>query len=412
MSPHRTTVTAAIDMQGLGQVTQPLREAARAILEAHGAPAKNASACGRFFSLDKSLAWKVYHVAYASQMLSALAAMPGLRGWEIAIAEFRARTTSDALLSQLTAAIGNFEAYLAERRIDRRILAGMVAAAGVGDESTRQMLALRKTASEAAGLILGVQLHARIACYLVAPSATEGLVDSAAVTIFDGLERRRSGVPAVLYIPQQFRRDESAAFGHYGGLAAAADDFPLIADLSTPGILGNELQIEPPRPGRQREFNFLSPVPGRTERLVAVFGEIGRALGSARCTETDKTAELGLPLTLPASLVVYDICVHRSLPRGSEPIVEHFSTPDATHAQRFMRDRSVLPLDAGLELVTSSDIDGVSDATNGKYRELCARAASALGNSIDEYDRYRVALPYPTTPSALLASWTLGDPLA
>ena len=141
-----------------------LRSAVRTALDTRPRASNGARACAREFGFDKSIGWKIFQIGYGAEMTTALAAVPGARGWEIVLGKLAATRVSEPVLEEIRRALAEFERHLADRRIDRAMLAGMAAASVGTDESRRQIQRLRKQACDANAVILGVQSSTRIGC--------------------------------------------------------------------------------------------------------------------------------------------------------------------------------------------------------------------------------------------------------
>jgi hypothetical protein len=216
--------------------------AVRTALDTRPKARVGARACAREFGFDKSIGWKVFQIGYAADFVAVLSAMPGARGWEIVIAKFAAVGVSGTVIDELRTALHELESQLAGRRIDRSTLSGMAAASVESDDSRRQILRIRKQASDAMAVIYGVYARARVGAYLCMPSRTEGMVDLAACTVIEGLERRRPGAPWSIFDPIWSYDSTGARIGVKGGsLAASASASALLADLSSPGISRDEI---------------------------------------------------------------------------------------------------------------------------------------------------------------------------
>ena len=147
-----------------------LRKAVRAILDSRPKAATSARACAREFDFDKSIGWKLFQIGYSPDAVTALSALPGARGWEIAMAKFVAAGVVESRMAEVQTALAAFERQLADRRIDRSMLSGMASALVDTEESRRQMLRLRKQASDAMAVIHGVHSSARVGSYFVGRS--------------------------------------------------------------------------------------------------------------------------------------------------------------------------------------------------------------------------------------------------
>jgi hypothetical protein len=384
-----------------------LRAAVRTALDTRPKARVGARACAREFGFDKSIGWKVFQIGYAADFVAVLSAMPGARGWEIVIAKFAAVGVSGTVIDELRTALHELESQLAGRRIDRSTLSGMAAASVESDDSRRQILRIRKQASDAMAVIYGVYARARIGAYLCMPSRTEGMVDLAACTVIEGLERRRPGAPWSIFDPIWSYDSTGARIGVKGGsLAASASASALLADLSSPGISRDEIAA---RDDRAASYEFRSRSVTRKGPLDVCFGEYAEAVGPAFKQGAEKVCELSLPLTVPTPIGVLDILVHRDLPRTGDLQAELYATGNALAGMPRLRDRLRLPLEARVGNPASLHLADIGASANEAYAEACRRGAARFGFDLDDFELHRVVVPHPPVPCTLTMWWELAS---
>ncbi len=397
------------------------------VLTSRGLATANATDLGRALKLDKSLAWNLHRVARSDQgdLASTLSAMPGTRGWDsVRSALLEAGEGRDSV-AQLVALITAVNDDLAKHGIGRRVLAATAGAAAAGPTTargSREVVALRKAGADVRTMVLGVSATVAVSCYVVAPAQQQGMVGIAGLRMFDRVMQHRTRPPYVLYLSMQAWNNDAAVEGAYRPLDEITRGAPLVEDLSTEGILGNELVISPKQGKSGREFDFVGSVAGRHNALMACFGEVAPVVAPMYRTKEGERADLGCPLELPVGVGVFDIFIHRDIELGSELQLRMFSTAHATHSQRDYRARTELPVEGTIGQVEDPNSDAdlatcltttLGDSADSAarvcrvYAELRRRAAAALGTAMSDYTLYRVVIVHPTTPSTLLASWDL-----
>jgi hypothetical protein len=384
-----------------------LRAAVRAALDSRPKARVGARACAREFGFDKSIGWKVYQIGYETDFVSVLSAMPGARGWEIVIAKFAAVGVSPEVLDELRAALHDLETQLAGRRIDRSTLFGMAAASVESEDSRRQILRIRKQASDAMAVIYGVYARARVGAYLCMPSRTEGMVDLAACTVIEGLERRRPGAPWTVYEPIWSYDGNGARIGMKGGSLgspSAPGVGPLLADLSSEAIMRDEIAT---RDERASSYEFLARSATRKGPLDLCFGEYGEAVGPAFKQGAEKVCELSLPLTVPTPIGVLDILMHRGLARTGELQAELYASGIAVAGSR--RDRLRLPLEARVGKPAALHVADIGAGANEAYLEACRRGAARFGFDLADFECFRVVVPHPPVPCTVTMWWELAS---
>ncbi|MFM7051674.1 MAG: hypothetical protein ACKOYN_06020 [Planctomycetota bacterium] len=395
-----------------------LRAATRAAIGPRVRADDGARACARTLGLDKSLGWKIHQIAFCTELVEALSAMPGARGWEIALQAFGTAGCDAESVARARAAYLAFESALADHRIDRKTLAGMVAALADNDAGRRQILRMRKDATESIALLYGVHMLARIGAYVAMPSKTrEGFVDLAALTVLDGIERRRPGKPWPLYTPMFLHASGTLAakFGAALALDHASDPRlgAIVRGLSSPDLRSDE--IAPTVVPGSRAIDFVAKSPDRGAPLRLAFAEVMAAAGSAYASPGDEEVYMGMPPGTPCDIAVFDVLVHRGLPRGGE-LHSRYSlrqvSPSATadDVRGAMHPNYELPVDAGIVRADSLRLTGMLASTSTTYEALVGRAIEACGHELGEFDIFRTIVEYPPVPGMMITSWRLAPP--
>jgi hypothetical protein len=384
-----------------------LRSAVRVALDTRPKARIGARACAREFGFDKSIGWKVFQIGYTEDFVSVLSAMPGARGWEIVLGKFAAAGVAERTVSELRVILAELEKQLAGRRIDRSTLSGMAAASVESDDSRRQILRIRRQASDAMAVIYGVYARARVGAYICMPSRTPGagtgMVDLAACTVIEGLERRRPGAPWMLFDPiWSYDGTGSRIRPSGGGLAEGGG--VLIPELSSPGISRDEIAARDDRPS---SYEFLTRAPQRQGPLNVCFGEYAEAVGPAFKQGAEKVAELSLPLSVPTPTSVLDVLMHRDLPRTGDLHAELYASGVAVGANPRSRDRLRLPLEARVGTPASLHIADIGPEANESYAEACRRGAARFGFDLSEFECHRVVVPHPPVPCTVTMWWEL-----
>ena len=379
-----------------------LRLSVRTALDTKPRAAKGARACAREFGFDKSIGWKIFQIGYGAEMTTALAAVPGARGWEIVIGKFAEARVPESVNASIQRALADFQRHLVDRRIDRAMLAGMAAAADGTDDSRRQILRLRKQACDANAVILGVQASTRIGCYMVSPSVKPGMADLAALTIAEGLERRRPGSPWPLYSPIATVDREGKRVAHAVASLEGSSGTALVEELSSPGLTGSEIAE---RPGGS--FVFVGRSADRAEPLTVVFAEVAEAVGPTVQSGGETICQLSLPITLPTETAVLDVFVHKSISRPGPMNARLRAGGVPTASVRDAAQLPELPLDGDPTEPASIHVVDALPKTNSTYAELCRRASSRLGHSLNDFVCHRVVLAHPPVPCMLTLWWEL-----
>lgn len=379
---------------------EKLRLALRAAIAPLLPSKSGARACARVLDLDKSLGWKVYQISFAEDALTSLAAIPGARGWEIVLERLPRAGAAPTAVAVLREAIFAFERHLVDKRLDRRMLSGMVAAAkgDAGESSARQNARVRKDASDATAIIWGVQTFARVESFVLAPSRLGDGIDLAVISIFDGLERRRDGAPWPLHVAPgcPWSGPESKRTTSLEG----AEPSRLMPSLSSPRIGSGAVETVSGQ-GALRAV-FAGNHGDHDGSLRAVFGEITRDAVSARGWR--EPPRFALHSRLPAGTSVLEVCLHRSLAqRGSFGGSLHAAIPGVDPDGQ----STELPLESRVESFDGDlpALAAVGDELNRIHATALDAAFAAMSASRGDFVVRRVALTYAPAPSSLLLTW-------
>lgn len=384
MGTHQNTASLPTAFIALEPALRRLRTAVKTALDTRPKAKSGARACAREFGFDKSIGWKIYQIAYADDSVTVLGAIPGARGWEIIIAKLEMQRVPDAVVGEVNAALIAFENELSSRRIDRSILAGMAAASaaasGDGHDSSRQMLRIRKQATDAMAVIFGVHANARVAGYLCMLGSSAGMVEVEAVTVVEGLERRRPGVAWVAHEPM-----------HAGQGGSSSGDAVLLLDgCSSSCLQSSEISASAARPG---VFEFNERSPDRKDSLYACFVE------SAKGVRPE--SGMSIPIVLPTAVCVFDVFLHDSLAKPDGLRVEVLAGVPVGSAS----GGHPVAVEARVSPLNSLHVEGISAQANASYALACGGGASKHGTDLSHFSCYRVSVPHPPIPCTVRISW-------
>jgi hypothetical protein len=356
-----------------------LRVAVKAALDARPRAKSGARACAREFGFDKSIGWKIFQIGYGEDAVAVLGAIPGARGWEIVLSKLQMQRVAEPIVAEVQAALAAFESELANRRIDRSTLAGMAAASSTSNDGTRQMLRIRKQATEAMAVIFGVHANARVGGYICMLGASTGMVEVEAITMIEGLERRRPGAAWVAHEPMHGGRGPLV---HEGGCV-------LLTDYSSKGLKPSEIGL---RSGSNGSFEFHQRAADRSDALVACFGESARGVRAE--------SGMSIPIAMPTSVCVFDVFLPEELTRTGTLRVELLAGISATDGAM-----QQVPIDARVSQPNSLHLEDLSAQANSSYAAACGQGASRRGKELAHFTCHRVTIPHPPVPCTIRISW-------
>lgn len=364
----------------------------------------SARSLGRFLGVDRMTAWRCWKIAHVADAAQALRAMPGGRGWPSLLSRLASRGASKAEIAAIRHEIARFDALLQGQGLDRHGLKALAAGAGTKSERA-QIVAARRSTSRGAASLYGVHAKALLVAVLLAPGRRRGTLDSASVSIIEDLRRLRPGAPWP--IMQHAITGGTVRRRGRGALAADSSMPALIREASTPGIVGCELSERTDERGvTVVSLGDVRPALRRGIRIAtAVSSRVG-AFGEGEIEPFD----LSISFLVPADLAVIELFVHRDLARHTDPVASLIGTPIGPHNFERARLASRLPLEASFHPceagVPAPRVKAAADA----YEVGVSKACGMLRVGIDEFDAFRVELPYPPAFAAAAASVELRNP--
>jgi hypothetical protein len=410
-----------------------LRSSVSAAVSPRCSPGLGARELARRLEFDKTSGWRVFELAHDADDITALRMLPGLRSWTKLISALRALGASADELARLEHSIKHFEAFIARHRLARNSLALWFAPSDNSKNFDAAATRIRKLAVEAARAITGLHLQARIGCYLIAPSADPCIAALAALTIIEGPERA-PGHPEdssafQVYVPMAFWNSPLDPLKE-GFDPSSPLQYPLIADLSSPGLASDELTVS--RPPIKRCFELRGRRASRRDPLYMSFAEFNHSAGplfapaavvasvtasvttkntasGASEAADDEDVQLGMPIDHASDIAVFDVAIHKDVVLASAPRVGLYFT-------RLPKDASgmfVIPINspvrcaAHLRELDRLDLPASLAHRDEMYAALLTHGATELGTRVADYRFFRVVIEYPPRPSIAIISWTL-----
>jgi hypothetical protein len=360
----------------------------------------------RRLAVNKMMGWRLFLLAYESDLMKVLRNLPGRTSWSRVLGGLQAGGAGEITCRRLEVAIEDFERFVAEAGLPRQSLVSLVGnpvkELGVANEALR----LRRLAFESERITDGRSLRARIGAYLLtrSPSRPDHAAIAAA-TILDGPMIAPDQSPRAFYVTVNSLAKTTSVDQDEPGSA-------FVKDLSTPGITRDELQAAPHR-GRTRFV--LAPASAlRLSPLHLAFLERSEFTGPLHRTRggdasKEETADMCMPLDVPTERVVFDLLLHRDLPIGGEPIStvlldrppQDHGPVKSTRTARTPFKRATLP---------SPDLPEDWNLPNRDYLALLDRAAGLLSTRLSDFTIRRLTMTYPPIRGMALHRWPLAEP--
>lgn len=398
-------------LRDVGTLADAVRSALRRCFEEALLPGTGARGCGRALGLRRNLAWKAFAVAHSADLPSLLRALPGESGWAFVFEAIERTGRCTSGVGDLRAAVEALTARISAERLDPAALRAIGSGSLESAAERKSMRRARRMGFTASKQIYGVHAKARIGAFLVAPSAEGGepMVDLAALTILEGLDRTRPGPPFPIY--HRIRTHRAGESGtRIGADLQPGEAAPLVPSLTSEGAVPEEIRLGAAiRERGSDHFEFLQRSRRRLAPLRAAFAECSRRVASPFAHGDDSQAELRMPTPMPVEMAVFDVLIHRDLPRGSEPAASLYGHAADSSRQTFWHDHHRLPLEDEIGEASSLRLPLALADARAAYAALLDLGAKTIGFPLSAFEAYRVLVPWPPMHSSLLVTWRLAE---
>lgn len=395
-------------------ILKELRERLAAVLKpgVHGTE-PGATEWGRALSIDTKLAWKLTHLMDPEGDLEALQFVPGRQAFDqiLTAAERLGASRDDSEAARLT-----FERYetTVRRHAGSRKAFDVLVTSQEPKGTSRAEVNLRRASVEANASLLGVRAAAQVAVYGFAPSANGDAIDLLGVRKIESIERMRPNVnwriarsfttaedgtpidggPQPLVTPPVLTERSTARARSLSGL-------PVVPEFSSSPL--PDLRRVETSPSTV-EFELCGGEIGASARFDLTTAEIFRpAEMRYEDDEGKRRTRVFAGVRVPCDLVYVDLIVHRDLFLETRPNVEVVSTIHTGMALEY-REPDQLPIEPEF-LELGRGLSKIEDRERSRHAELVRWSLHQAGWDANEFDVYRMRLPYPPLPSAVAFDW-------
>lgn len=349
--------------------------------------------------LDKSIAWKLHHIATACDALPILTALPGQAGMAKVMRAIANTGTDIAALDHARVALA--------KAIHRHGLAHAelksLATRQDGDSAARGgMRHIHKRAYEANAAVHGVSIQGTAVAIMLLPGGAAEHVTVVASTLLHRLRRTLNTGPTPIYYQMQ-RSGHSAATDTARGHASRLQSTPcLVRALCSPEVLDSHLTHVGVGGGHAICYE---PPPDSPSRVDLAFREIDHGTLASRGIDATGRGETVVSLFLPTQHVLVDLMIHSSMPVSDLQHDLYLSNaPTRAHAQGPELLRHAIALD------TRSDpgkaLPPPFAAAGERWAALLEGSATAVQTPMPDLRTYRIMAHYPPTPSRIRVRWT------
>lgn len=388
-------------------VLHQLQSAMAELLFGAGLDGARSTDIGRILGLDKTLAWKVTRLVRESDPLAAARHLPGASGVRILLEAAASAGATAERIDAVRQADAEFRRFVEERAGDLRTFEAMLTGTRRDAKSEFEQ---RRTYYQSGAAIWGVRASAQFLMLALCPSHRQpGMLDVVQTGGFVRLERLKPNTP---WIIRRLLTTTDDAGQHLSFERVPLDPAAVSAPAALP--LLREFCSDPPPQIRQFQghdgflYDEVLPGPlGPSGAVTVVTGEIYRAAVSAERSEENQYGRYKLSVRTPLEYVQFDVLVHRSLTNFEPMIVATQGLlegrPSAGNAAEYAeQDASAAPAKrlGAPPVLKTTRIEA--------YDAIARRALELAGQSPDDFTGYRAAMDFPTAPSEMILSCTIG----
>jgi hypothetical protein len=366
------------------------RQALATLLKQIGSP-RSARALERELQASYTTCWRVVRLVHAEDCLAETQHAPSPGELKAFLVLAGKRGVPEMAIQAAMTAAEEFQAFVRRHAEDRESFNAMVSRP---DERRRETLIVRerRAAYRALSRIWGLQTDLQVCTFMVGPTDPSESHPLTKLTLQRGVRRLRSDAQVILMgydvrdINEHPPRPLDAAAADYYGM-------PLLPQFSS----NNMPKVEPmTTEGGVRLYNMAGGEVGLRSSVEFAFGEhvadpcAGAPLWSISFTTKRK----------PLSLLVIDLLIHRASHPGVQPqsIMYQHQEADFTLATAMRSQR--VPGGEQVELAGTADTVGLTEAP--RYGKLLRYAADTRGWCLDDFDAYRLRIPFPVIGSTAL----------
>ena len=406
------TSTQTLEVEAI-EVISGLRSAFAGVLGGLPSPCRKAADVARILGLSRKLGWQIWKVATSTDPFTAAQHLPspaGVKSFLHAAASFGA---SPQTLATAELAANRVDGLVKIHAGDRSSLELMIDSFA-GERHETQEEVHRRSAFKANSYIFGSQLRTRLVLHVLKPGTERGRVDVAIVNGLFGLRRLRGDARRLLFSTGV--RDALNADGKGPKREALAGDgtsdavglprmelMPAFCSKPLP-----KLEASEPRDG-YIDFELAQWPIGETGAVTMVSGEVFWNFASRFRRTGDTHGNLVAHINRPTELLVHDVLIHKDLWPNAKPRGLVYGELDrVTRAQKSRRDDDLLALGLsvddlghGIVMAESADVP--------QYGDLLHAVFSRLSWVNEDFKVFRLRMPYPILPTAVVMQFDLPE---
>lgn len=393
-----------------GSTLRDVRASVTDMLAAIGLGEVRPATLAERLGIDKTLAWKLSRFVRSPDPLGGFRHLPGSSGMDIVLRAVTDAGATEPDVEKVRGSLERLETLIDSHGGDRatfQILADNHARAGSERASAENRRQLFRSASS----VWGVQADAQVLLTITHPSREDNdLMDIAHVSGFVNLQRLRPNLPWVVRrnrygdddADTTWRPPETEPLEPGAGADGSA---PILRAFSSPDLP----ELRRFNGGDGFTYHELPPGPvGKVGALTCYMGEIVRRAAPRRYAPNNTVGLYRLTVRTPVKHVLFDMVLHKDVPRATEPRVSVHSLYEGRPPQKFDDPGTdVLPVDGQVQPLGTPP--RFSTPKIPGYRELAASVLERAGWDPAEFEAWRLIIEHPPAPCTLTITFDL-DP--
>ena len=349
--------------------------------------------------LDKSIAWKVHHIATANDPVPILVALPGPAGFAAVMRAIAATGEDTAALEAARAALVK---VIRSRGLSLTQLKSMVTRQP-GDSIERGATRLlHKRAHDANAAIHGVSTQGTAIAIMLIPGGTSGHLTVAVATLLHRLTHtlNTGPIPIHYWTPRQGPgRPAEPYAGHPTHLGSTAT---LVRELCSAEVRDSHLRTVDFGGGYAICYE---PPLAAANHVDFAFREIGHGTCAPLLVSDGRAAHTAVSLLIPMQHMLLDLMIHSSMPVAhvhQDLYLSHAPERANAASPDFLRH----PIEMDARWIANPALPAPFVAAGDRWKALVEGCATSLQAVMSQFKTYRIRIHYPPTPSRVRVRWT------
>lgn len=397
-------------------VTNSIRKAFADVLSSAGADPLDRRSIEERTGLSETLSWKLSKIIATEDTAVVLKQMPRGAGIKKFLDRAGRAGAKSNTLAAAKRAIAEYERLIETHSGDREtldLLGSAVSPAGRRQQDEQH----RKLAFQGMSSIWGAQARAVLKIQMMGPGSRPGLVHVLSTDAIVGFRRLRPGVPWVIASRRTTTRDGSNVMDYpeeaLDPKHGQPDSPPIIEDFCSQPVPTIRLAADddpyghvfesPPSGSKILTFELVEGPIGNTGVLTCVVGTVARDLCGLASPGNERAVYIANNGT-PTECLIVDTLVHDSILRGNIPSASLHGQLQV--GRPFLSKRTQLPLSEPLQDVGRTTAMPPTPEFKD-HDALLAWIFDRFNWSPAEFKMFRVRIPYPVCPSALVIAYDL-----